>query len=318
MQYLKYKGRKMILTVCISPCIDVNIEVDSLAVGKQHKIISKRVFFTGKAINVAIGGARLGADVFATGFMYETNGNQFEQELHREGVPYKFVWNEGRVRENYKFVDHKSMLTEIDDVSPEVSEEKQAELLKLIKELSSKNCNAIVISGGLAKGMSSDYYAKVLKSVPESVIKIADSEGERLFEALKCGVDLVKPNLEEMERTLKKSFRTKNEMLEGCYSLLDKGAKCVLLSLGKNGALITDGHKSYYSKSVNVAMNSTVGAGDGMVAAAADALVKGKDLIEILRCGVAAGTAAVTSPDSISFNKDKYEEILTALTVKEI
>ena len=81
----------MILTVCLSPCIDVNIEVESLAVGMSHKLINKRIFFTGKAINVAIGISRLNADVFSTGFMYEDNGNQFEVELHREGVPYKFV-----------------------------------------------------------------------------------------------------------------------------------------------------------------------------------------------------------------------------------
>ena len=73
----------MILTICLSPCIDVNVEVDSLNVGMSHKIISKRIFFTGKALNVAIGIARLKSSVFATGFMYEINGGQFEQELHR-------------------------------------------------------------------------------------------------------------------------------------------------------------------------------------------------------------------------------------------
>ena len=69
---------------------------------------------------------------------------------------------------------------------------------------------------------------------------------------------------------------------------------------------------------MNVAMNSTLGAGDGMVAAASDALVKGGSLEDILKCGVAAGTAAVTLPDTISFNKNKYDEILSTLTVKEI
>lgn len=307
----------MILTVCLSPCIDVNIEVDSLSVGMSHKVISKRIFFTGKALNVAIGIARLRADVFATGFMYEGNGSQFEQELHREHVPYKFVWSEGRVRENYKFVDHRSMLTEIDDVSPELQAEKQEELIDLVGQLS-KNCEAVVISGSLAKGMTPDYYGKVLSVVPDGVKKIVDTEGERLNSALKCGVDLVKPNLEELERTLNRPLKSKTEMLEGCNELIKKGAKRVLLSLGKRGAIITDGVNSYYSKSVNVAMNSTVGAGDGMVAAATLALVKGEPLENILMHGVAAGTAAVTSPDSISFNKDKYEEILSSLTVKDL
>ena len=67
----------MIVTVCPSPCIDVNIEVDSLSVGMSNKIISKKTFYTGKALNVAIGLARLKEDVFATGFMYEENGVQF-------------------------------------------------------------------------------------------------------------------------------------------------------------------------------------------------------------------------------------------------
>jgi fructose-1-phosphate kinase PfkB-like protein len=41
-------------------------------------------------------------------------------------------------------------------------------------------------------------------------------------------------------------------------------------------------------------------------------------LKEILRCGVAAGSAAVTSPNSISFSRGKAKEILTSLTVEEI
>ena len=307
----------MILTVCPSPCIDVNMEVDSLSVGMSNKIISKRTFYTGKALNVAIGLARLNARVFATGFMYEENGTQFEHELHREGVPYKFVWNKGRVRENFKIIDRKSMLTEVDDVSPEVSPAKQEELIRLVAHISEK-CEAIVISGGLAKGMTPDFYYKVLSAVPSSIVKIADTEGERLAQALKCGVKLVKPNLDELERTLKRKITSKEEMLKGCREILDKGAEYVLLSLGKRGAVITNGNKNYYCKSVNVAMNSTVGAGDGMVASATNALIKGAPMPDILRCGVAGGTAAVTLPDSISFMKDKYEEILSSLTVEEI
>lgn len=307
----------MILTVCPSPCIDVNMEVDTLSVGRPNKIISKSTFYTGKAINVAIGLARLESRVFATGFMYEENSRQFEHELHREGVPYKFVWNKGRVRENYKIIDRKSMLTEVDDVSSEVPEEKQTELIKLIGELSADS-EAIVISGGLAKGMNADFYYEVLNAVPSSVLKVVDSEGERLLQALKCGADLVKPNLSELENTLKRKISSKEDMRAACREILDKGAKYVLLSLGKQGAVITDGSKSYHCKSVNVAMNSTIGAGDGMVAAATGALVKGGSMQEILRCGVAGGTAAVTTPDCISFTKEKYKEILSSLTVEEI
>jgi len=307
----------MILTVCLSPNIDVNIEVDALNVGMTHKIINKRVFFTGNALNVAVGISRLKSQAFATGFMYEDNGSQFENQLHRDGVPYKFIWNKGRVCENYKFVDRRSMMTEVTDTNPDVDEDKQEELLELIANLS-ENCEAIVISGGLAGGMKPDFYKRILERVPNRLLKIVDTDGENLKEILKCGVDLVKPNLSELETALNKQFRTHSEMLSGCMKLLDMGAKRVLLSLGKKGAIITDGNKSFYCKSINVAMNSTVGAGDGMVAGATCALSQGLPIEEILRCGVAAGSAAVTSPNSISFGYEKYKEILSNITVKEL
>ena len=307
----------MILTVCPSPCIDVDIEVETLGVGMSNKIIGKRTFYTGKAINVAIGLARLNAGVFVTGFMYEENCSQFEYELHKEGIPYKFVWNKGRVRENYKIIDRRTMLTEIDDVSEEVPKEKQEELLKVISQIGA-HCEAVIISGGLAKGMSPDFYYKVLSGVPSGVFKIADTEGERLKQALKCGLKFAKPNLEELERTLKTKITTKEELLKACGKIIDMGCEIVMVSLGKRGAVISDGANCLYCKSVNVAMNSTVGAGDGMVAAASNAIIKGACLEDILRSGVAGGTASVTLPDSISFSKEKYEEIFSSLTVQKI
>ena len=307
----------MILTVCLSPSIDVNMEVDSLSVGKANRIISKKTFFTGNAINIAIGLAHLGAPVFATGFMYEDNGTQFEHELHREGVSYRFIWNKGRVGENYKIVDRRSMLTEVSDGSSEITTENQEELIKLISKYS-ENCEGIVVSGALPKGMKADYYNRILSAVPNTIPKIVDADGESLVQALKCGVKLVKPNLEELEKTLNKKITTKDDMLNACREILNRGAEYVLLSLGITGAVITDGNKSYYCRSLKVPLNSTMGAGGAMVAAATNSLLKGADMQDILRCGIAAGTAAIISHDSISFEKGKYDDILSTLTVKEI
>ena len=107
-------------------------------------------------------------------------------------------------------------------------------------------------------------------------------------------------------------------MLDSCYELIDRGAKRVLLSLGKQGAVITDGTRSYYCRSMNVAVNSTVGAGDGMVAAAAMRLEEDAPLSEILRAGVAAGTATVMTTGTVSFTKEKYAEVLSNLRVTEL
>lgn len=306
----------MILTVCMSPSVDVTIELDQLNVGKVNIVKSKTLSFTGKALNVAIGIARLGGEAYATGFMYNENGAMFERALDKEGVPFAFVWNSGRVRENYKCIDKKSMLTEINDVGGQVAPEKLGELMHMIRNFSQRS-DVTVISGGLPRGVDTNYYRELFRSVDPHSLRIADTEGAKLFAALEAGIDLVKPNIEELQGTLGREFKDKNDMLAGCHELLDRGAKIVLLSLGKDGAVITNGTKNYYCKSINVAVNSTVGAGDGMVAAGATMLQKGADLPDILRAGVAAGTATVTTFDTISFTKSKYEEIFESLSVTE-
>ena len=306
----------MILTVCMSPSVDVTIELDALNVGKVNIVKNKTLSFTGKALNVAIGVARLGGDAYATGFMYNENGAMFERALDREGVPFAFVWNSGRVRENYKCIDKKSMLTEINDVGGQVAVEKLGELMQMIRNFSSRS-DVTVISGGLPRGVDTSYYREIFRTVDSHSLRIADTEGAKLFAALEAGIDLVKPNLEELQETLGREFKDKQDMLSGCHELLDRGAKIVLLSLGKDGAVITNGTKNYYCKSINVAVNSTVGAGDGMVAAAATMLEKEADLPDILRAGVAAGTATVTTFDTISFTRAKYDEIYAGVTVTE-
>lgn len=307
----------MILTVCMSPCTDITIELDSLNVGKMNVVKSKTLSFGGKALNVAIGVKRLGGEAYTTGLMYNENGYMFENALDKEGVPFTFVWNKGRVRENYKFIDNRSMLTEVNDVGEEVPKEKTEEVLGMVRMLSARS-SVTVLSGGLPRGVNADFYGRLVKATDPKSLKIVDAAGERLFSAIGQGVDLVKPNLDELENTLGRHIASKEDLLESCNELLSRGAKRVLVSLGKQGAVITDGLRSYYCKSMNVAVNSTVGAGDGMVAAAALKLEEDAPLSEILRAGVAAGTATVMTTGQVSFTAEKYNEVLANLHVSEL
>ena len=209
------------------------------------------------------------------------------------------------------------MLTEINDWGEVVSQQKQEELILLIETLS-KKASVVVMSGSLPKGVPNDYYKTLCSVIPKNVKVIVDSEGEKLLEALKCGVYMVKPNLNELEKTLKKQITTYNEMIEGTKILIDKGAQNVLLSLGRDGAILTDGNKSYFCKSATVAVNSTVGAGDSMVAASAVMTERGADKKELLRCAVAAGTASITTPGTNLFYRDKFEEIYDKIYVEEV
>lgn len=307
----------MILSVCMSSCLDITIELDTLNVGQTNVVKNKEISFGGKGLNVAIGVARLGGQSFATGLMYNENGYAFENALHKEGVDFTFVWNKGRVRENYKFIDSRSMLTEVNDVGAEITKEKSEEILDMVRMLSAKK-QVTVISGGLPKGLEPEFYGKLVRAVDKNCLKVVDASGARLFSAVSEGVDLVKPNFDELQNALGRHISGKDEMLSACHELLDRGAKRVMLSLGKEGAIITDGTRAYHCKSINVAVNSTVGAGDGMVAGASMMLKEDAPLSEILRAGVAAGTATVMTTGTVSFTKDKYEEVLSTLRVTEL
>ena len=286
----------MILTVCPNPSVDCTIELDSLNVGMLNRIDNKVETYSGKALNVAIGVARLGEPVASTGFMFEN---------HRK----MFVQNEGSARTNYKIIDKKSMLTEINDRGEEVDREKQLALIEKVRALSEES-EITVMSGSLPKGVEPSFYGEVLKAIPSRVKVIVDTEKANMLAAINAReIFMAKPNVKELEKFSGMTVSTKYDMAVAAKKYLDSGVKYVLVSMGADGAVLTDGHENYYCKSASVAVNSTVGAGDSMIAAACVAESLGVSPQELLRRAVAAGTAAVTTSGTNLFYKEKYKEI---------
>lgn len=307
----------MILAVCPNPSIDCTVELQQLNVGKVNRIENKILTYSGKALNVAIGASRLGAEVCATGFMYDDANAQFVHTLQNEGVTVDFVNTEGQVRMNYKIIDKRSMMTEINEKGYPVCKEKQLELIRKVEQLS-KKASIVVMSGSLPQGVDDDFYLQLCKVIPKDVKIVVDCEGEKLKKAVSHGVYLVKPNLSEFEYITGKRYTNKKEMTEGAKKLIDAGAKYVLLSLGQSGAILTDGKTNFYCRSANVAVNSTVGAGDCMLSAACVMIEKGLCDEEILKSAVAAGTASITTSGTNLFYIDKYNEIYKRIFVEQL
>lgn len=307
----------MILSVCPNPCVDCTVELDQLRVGSLNRIENKIITYSGKALNAAIGVARLGADSFATGFMFDENGDMFVRALNSDGVKNTFIWNKGSARINYKIVDKRAMMTEINDKGEGVTEEKQAELISLVAELS-KRASAVIMSGSLPGGVKEDFYYRLASVLPAKVKKLFDTTGNNMLCALRAGAYMIKPNLDELQEITGEHYDGIDEMIGGCRKLISLGAENVLLSLGRRGAILTDGQNGWFCKSATVAVNSTVGAGDGMMAAAAVMTERGEDKEEILRCAVAAGTASVTTPGTNLFYRDKFEEIYEKIRVEKL
>ena len=101
----------MILTVCMSPCTDVTIELDAFNVGKTNQVKSKSFSFGGKALNVAIGVKRLGGESYSTGLLYNENGYIFVIE---EGGHSDFAYGYQKVSKLYKTQDGGKTWTPMD------------------------------------------------------------------------------------------------------------------------------------------------------------------------------------------------------------
>ena len=308
----------MILTVCPNPSIDCTIELDSLNVGMLNRIDNKVETYSGKALNVAIGVARLNEECVTTGFMFQTHQKLFEHNLDIEGVKHHFISNKGSARVNYKIIDKKSMLTEINDKGEEVDRANQQLLLDKVKELSASS-DITVISGSLPKGPDSSYYNELVKAVSGKQKIIIDTERKNMLEATKdVDIFMAKPNLNELMSFSGMTIRTKKDMVKAAGKYFDRGVQYVLVSLGADGAVLTNGIDSYFCKSENVAVNSTVGAGDSMVAAVAVGLTRGVDDEELLKMAVAAGTAAVTTSGTNLFYRDKYDEVYAKIKTERL
>ncbi len=308
----------MILTICPNPSIDCTIELDSLNVGKLNRVDNKVETYSGKALNVSVGIARLNEKCLATGFMFDAHARLFEQVLDRENVAHDFVYNHGCARTNYKIIDKRSMLTEINDRGEAVSKEKQTELIEKVRLLA-PDFEIAVMSGSLPKGVEPAFYGEVLKVIPKNVKVIIDAEKANALAGLESReIFMVKPNLRELEEFTGANVHTLQDMVKASRKYFDKGVKFVLISLGSEGAVLTDGTDSYFCKSASVAVNSTVGAGDSMVSAVCVGLQKGVPMPELLRMATAAGTAAVTTSGTNLFYKDKYDEIYSKIFSEKI
>jgi fructose-1-phosphate kinase PfkB-like protein len=72
------------------------------------------------------------------------------------------------------------------------------------------------------------------------------------------------------------------------------GVNNLLISLGKSGALLSDGEQCWLAKSPPVEERNPIGAGDSMVAGLVWGLSQALPLPDALRWGVAGGAAAAS------------------------
>jgi 6-phosphofructokinase 2 len=135
---------------------------------------------------------------------------------------------------------------------------------------------------------------------------------------MKAGPYIVKPNLRELGQLTGKKLNSRELILKMARRSLKNDCEIIIISLGDKGAMLVTEEKSFYALPPKVEPVSVVGAGDSMVAAMALKVAQGSSLSEVLRFGVAAGTAAVLSPGTELCTKREFKKILPKVKISSL
>ncbi len=306
----------MILCISLNPSLDTSIYLDNFMVGALNRIGNKTDSFAGKGVNVAVALKRLGEDAQLAGFNFVEDDGLQQKRLTMECVPFNLIQCSGKLRNNIKIITPES-LTELNDKSTPVSEQNSNEFIALYKELV-KKADVVVFSGSLPQGLNDNFYIELIKLLPAKTKFVIDCEKKQLIDSLPHNPLLIKPNKFELESALGIHLNTKEDIISAAKTMCVKGAENVIVSLGAEGAVITNSVDTYYAVSPEVEAVSTVGAGDSMVAAAISALKKGQPLDEVIKIAVAAGSAAVMTEGTNLFKMRDVDMLLPLIKVKKI
>ncbi|GAB3038495.1 1-phosphofructokinase family hexose kinase [Parafrigoribacterium mesophilum] len=284
----------MILTVTANPAIDLTFRVDGLLVGESNRVPTARSRSGGKGLNVARVAHQLGHDVLALATVGGDTGVEFARGLVGRPLPHLLVPVSAATRRSIALVDSGNEATTVlnETGSPLAEREWQALTAAVRAQVGAATC--LVGSGSLPPGAPDGFYAELVQIAHGAgVPAIIDATGDVLLAAVRAGADLVKPNRRELVETTGQA-----DPLAAALSLLDAGARMVLVSLGEDGmfAVSTGDRTPLFARLPRCAGNPT-GAGDAAVAAAAVCLTAGDDDPEaILRRACAWSAAAVLAP----------------------
>jgi 6-phosphofructokinase 2 len=296
----------MIVTITMNPAVDKSTSVDKLVPEKKMRCAELITEAGGGGINISKAIKELGGEslaVFPSGGM---NGKLIENYLSGKQIDFKSIPVAHETRENivvretatnsqYRFVMPGASLTE-----------KEAHAcFELLQQLEPRP-TCIVASGSLPPGLPENFFGELAKVVKQLKARyIIDTSGKPLQLAAKEGVYLLKPNLTELCALVGKEHLEVNEVDDAAMEVIKQGTcEVMVVSMGPTGALVVTRDGCEHIPTPTVKKQSTVGAGDSMVAGMVWMLEQGKSISEMVRFGVACGTAATMNPGTQLFKKE--------------
>jgi tagatose 6-phosphate kinase len=282
----------MILCVNLNAAIDKTAVLPTFQIGQIHRPEMVKMLPGGKGCNVARALKQLGEEPVVTGWVGGSAGQFIEKGLHQEGIQTAFVHTDFESRTCLSILDSSNqVMTEIYEKGDSVPPQKVAEMLVRFREMMGR-VTAVTLSGSLPPGVPQDFYAQLIHIAHEvSVPTFLDSSKEALLQGVAAKPFLIKPNESEVAVLVGRKLKTQADFASAAAAISTRYETVVVLSLGKEGAMVAQGQHLIHAQNPQVEAQSAVGSGDSMLAGLAYGFGHGYKLAKAVKYGVAAGTA---------------------------
>ena len=305
-----------IVTLTVNPALDKSAHFKGL-VAEQKIRCSEPIFDAGGGgINVSKAISRLKGDSLAVCAIGGPTGEIIIDLLAKEGIVTDPIVVQNWTRESFVAVDDNTNSQYRFGFPGAVIS--TAEKKGILNKMAAISAEFLVLSGSLNDGLPIDFYKQIAEIAKKSNTKvIVDTSGEPLQKVLEIGVYLIKPNVGELAKLIGVERLELQEVNVAAKQIIKKGgAEIVVVSLGPQGAVLVTKDDYEYVPAPNVVKKSTVGAGDSMVGGMVWALSQNKSLKEVIRWGVACGSAATMNEGTQLFKAEDANRLFDWMNEK--
>ncbi len=287
-----------IVTITPNPAVDLSTSVAKIVPVFKLRGTSQRRDPGGGGINVARVIKRLGGDATAIYSAGGAIGNLLRKLLDDEGVASRSFAIAEDTREDF-FVNETSTAQQYRFIlpGPRLRESEWTACLDLLAGIEPFP-RFVVASGSLPGGVPDDFYARIARIARQHGARmVLDTSGPALAAAVAEGVDLIKPNLNEMRELTGTEPADAAAWEAAASTILRNGqAKMVALTMGHLGAALVTPDRILRAQPLPITPLSATGAGDSFLGALVWRLAAGADLADCFRQAMAAGAAALLHP----------------------
>lgn len=201
-------------------------------------------------------------------------------------------------------------------MGPDITEKHVKDLLD---KITIKEEDIVVLSGSLSPSVPNTIYKEVIEKISnKGAFVVLDTSGDLLIEGIKSCPDVIKPNKEELEHLLGKTYNTPEDVINDRETILALGVDRVIVTLGEQGSVYISPRNTYYIEGLNVDELSNVGAGDAFVSGYIYGVSRGLTTVESLKWASAVSTASVATVSTVPGTFRRVEEFYERVSIHEV